>query len=40
MSAVEKLKRQVNEYELLLQEMRKVNLKTAENAASLVFLLR
>lgn len=32
---MEKLKRQVNEYELLLQEMRKVNLKTAENAGQM-----
>ena len=28
---LEKLRSQVNEYELLLQDMRKVNLKTAEN---------
>lgn len=32
---MEKLKRQVNEYELILQEMRKVNLKTAENAGQM-----
>lgn len=32
---MEKLRRQVNEYELLLQEMRKVNLKTAENAGQM-----
>lgn len=32
---MEKLQRQVNEYELLLQEMRKVNLKTAENAGQM-----
>lgn len=29
---MDKLQRQVNEYELLMQEMRKVNLKTADNA--------
>lgn len=32
---MEKLQKQVNEYELLLQEMRKVNLKTAENAGQM-----
>ena len=32
---MERLKRQVNEYELLLQEMRKVNLKTVENAGQM-----
>lgn len=32
---MEKLRNQVNEYELLLQEMRKVNLKTAENAGQM-----
>ncbi len=32
---IEKLKSQVSEYELLLQEMRKVNLKTAENAGQM-----
>lgn len=32
---MEKLQRQVNEYELILQEMRKVNLKTAENAGQM-----
>ena len=32
---MEKLQYQVNEYELLLQEMRKVNLKTAENAGQM-----
>lgn len=32
---MEMLQRQVNEYELLLQEMRKVNLKTAENAGQM-----